>query len=248
MRAVAECNFLSSTKIAEDLYLVEREPKTASCRKPLQTAYATLSNAKYWFIRFVYAFMYKCLDMSRIHFIVCDTDSYMWAVAGTGRRERILRESVLRELSERGKEKIMCKIVPHFEDVVLDREFYEKHYDSWFPKKKTLLTLCYEHCCQNMIALAPKNYWYDGKVKLKGVSVRGNLNTHINEQAFLNNIKEGLITGAENYCLRQKGHVMTKQLLRKTGLSGVITKSVVLENQACLPFLFGINAEKYFTC
>jgi hypothetical protein len=189
--AAAEFNFVNSTKINDDLYLVEREPRTASCKKPLQSAFATLSNAKYWFIRFVYGFMYKCLDMSRIHFIVCDTDSYMWAVAGTGEREKLIREGILAGVSERGRERVMSMIVPHFEEVVVDREFYEKHYQTWFPRKKTLLTLEYEHCCRNMIALAPKNYYHDGKVKLKGVSTRGNLNKHINEQAFLDNIEKG---------------------------------------------------------
>jgi hypothetical protein len=249
LRATSQSNFFSESKINDDVYHVEREPESAACKKPLQTAYATLSNAKYWFIRFVYGFMYKCLERSRFHFCCCDTDSYMWAVAGTGEREKLLRERILLSLTEKGKEKIMKKIVPHFEEIIVDKEFYYANYPLWFPRKKTLMTLEYEHCCYNLIALAPKNYWTDDGVsqivKTKGVSVRGELNKHINGQAFKACVEEGAIIGAENYVLRTKEHKMTKQILKKTGLSGVVTKSVVLENQACVPFIYGISADKY---
>ncbi|GHU22481.1 hypothetical protein FACS189472_15360 [Alphaproteobacteria bacterium] len=81
------------------------------------------------------------------------------------------------------------------------------------------------------------------EVKLKGVSTRGNLNQHINEEAFNVCLKEGKIVEAENYVLRNRKHEMTMQLLRKTGLSGVMTKAIVLPNQACLPFIYDENEE-----
>jgi hypothetical protein len=134
---------------------------------------------------------------------------------------------------------------------VTDRTFYNQNYPLWFPEKKALMTLEYEHCGYNLIALAPKNYWCDdGKnkvVKLKGVSTRGNLNKHINERTFQECIKKEKIIGAKNYVLRMKDHRMTKQLIYKTGLSGVMTKAVVLPNNACLPFVHGIGAKDYVT-
>jgi hypothetical protein len=136
LTATANYNFISSVKINDDLYLVEKDALSASCKKPLHTAYATLSNAKYWFVSFVYKFMYKCLDPERFHFIVCDTDSYMWAVSGD---------------PTRGHEQ-------HFEAIIKDKDFYDKNYELFFPKKKTLMTLEYEHCCLHLLALAPKNY------------------------------------------------------------------------------------------
>jgi hypothetical protein len=155
LRATANCNFVSSTKISDDLYLVEKEPVSAACEKPLHTAFATLSNAKYWFVSFVYNFMYKCMDTERFHFVVCDTDSHMWAVSGTGVRDKVI-DKILGNLSEKNMTKIKEKIVPHFEEIIKDREFYEKNYSLFFPKKKTLMNLEYEHCCRNLLALAPK--------------------------------------------------------------------------------------------
>jgi hypothetical protein len=257
---VATCNstFQNKVRISDDVYLVEKDSVAASCKKPIQTAFATLSNAKYWFNTFVYKFMYKCLDRNKFHFVVCDTDSYMWAVAGDGSINKLLHDEVLKGLSPCARDKILRKIVPHFEEIVCDRKFYEQHYPTWFPSKKTLLTLEYEHCCKNLIALAPKNYCCiteqykeDGKtvrkedVRTKGATRRGNINKDINEKAFKENLSEGKIKSAQNYTLRQKDHRMTFQYIKKTALSGVITKAVVLENQAFAPFVHGISAKDY---
>jgi hypothetical protein len=251
LRLAANCRFMSSTPIAPDLYLVEKDPLSASCKKPLQSAFATLSNAKYWFTAFVYKFLFRCLDLDRLHFIVCDTDSYMWAVADTGKRKHVL-DRILSGLSPEKREMMFKKrmIVPHFEDIVKDRAFYEVNYPLWFPKKKTLLTLEYEHCCVNLMALAPKNYWCDNGLKTefrsKGVSTRGNLNQELTKEATVRDclVNKNIIP-AENYVLRQNAHVMTKQILRKTGLSGVHTKMIVFPNEACCPFAFGVKAADY---
>jgi hypothetical protein len=184
LHAAVNASFVSSLKIHEDLYLVEKESASATCRKPLQSGYATLSNAKYCYNTLVYKFMYRCLDRKRFHFIVTDTDSYMWSVAGTGERTKVI-EKILKGISKEGKEKINKKIIPHFEKMVSDLEFYKQNYHLWFPAKgKKLLTLEYEHCCRNLVALAPKNYWcVDNKGKIefksKSVSTRGNLNQHL---------------------------------------------------------------------
>jgi hypothetical protein len=138
----------------------------------------------------------------------------------------------------------------NFDAIVKDREFYDKNYDLFFPKKKTLLSLEYEHCGLDMLALAPKNYYItDGTeetVKQKGVTIDANRNTHINREAFEKCLSEGKITDAENYVLRTKGLQMTKQLMKKTGISGVMTKMIVLENECCCPFIHK-NLSKYYT-
>jgi hypothetical protein len=143
LKAVVNYNFMNSTMITDDLYLVEKDPTSASCNKPLQSAFATLSNAKFFYNLFVYQFTMKCLDEKRFHFVVTDTDSYMWAVADTGKRKDILNNFILKNISEKSKGKLFKGriIIPHFEDIVSDREFYETNYKHWFPKKKSLLTL-----------------------------------------------------------------------------------------------------------
>jgi hypothetical protein len=174
----------------------------------------------------------------------------MWCVAGTGERTKII-ERILKDISKEGKEKINKRIIPHFEEIVSDNEFYEKYYHLWFPRRKQLLTLEYEHCCTNLVALAPKNYWCEdqnGKIefKSKGVSTRGNLNQHLkNIEIIKECIFERKIIPAQNFVLKQKEHKMTKQILNKTGISGLHTKMICLENQSCLPFIYNKNARDY---
>jgi hypothetical protein len=174
-------------------------------------------------MNFYYEFLDKCLDTDRFHFIICDTDSMIFAVSGDPNNG--------------------------FEGIIKDREYYDKWYGSWFPDKKQLMTLQYEHCCFNMVALAAKNYHEDdgneGKIKLKGVTKKGKINEQINQKACVDCIKEGKITMAKNYVLRAKEHKMISQLIHKIGISGIITKSVVLENQACISFIHGLSADKY---
>jgi hypothetical protein len=49
----------------------------------------------------------------------------------------------------------------------------------------------------------------------------------------------------KNYVLRAKENKMTPQLVKKVGISGIIKKSVVLSNQDCLPFVYGLTADNY---
>jgi hypothetical protein len=48
----------------------------------LQFMLFTLDNAKFWYLKFVYDFLYKCLDMTKVHFVEGDIDSMYMAVAG----------------------------------------------------------------------------------------------------------------------------------------------------------------------
>jgi DNA polymerase elongation subunit (family B) len=48
----------------------------------LQETIFTLDNAKFWYIKFVYYFMYKCIDMRKVHFIEGDTDTLYYTIPG----------------------------------------------------------------------------------------------------------------------------------------------------------------------
>jgi hypothetical protein len=59
------------------------ERETYNCKTPLIQGFFALENTKFWYLNFIYNFMYKCLDMSKIHFVEGDTDSVYWAVSGS---------------------------------------------------------------------------------------------------------------------------------------------------------------------
>jgi hypothetical protein len=81
MRLLAP-NFVNSRKLGEDVFQVELQPKSFGCDTCTIEGLFTLDNSKFWYLNFIYRFMYKCLDMTRIHFVEGDTDSMYWAVAG----------------------------------------------------------------------------------------------------------------------------------------------------------------------
>jgi hypothetical protein len=47
-------DFKHTTKVNDNLFIIEREPLAATCKKPLQSAFATLSNAKFWYLTIIY--------------------------------------------------------------------------------------------------------------------------------------------------------------------------------------------------
>jgi hypothetical protein len=101
--------------------------------------------------------MYKCLDMTRLHFVEGDTDSMYLAVSGS--------ESDNYE--------------QQFKHVIKDHNFYNNNIYKFIPSNfyssnnsnpifentmekmkfdKKLLGLAIEKQCENMLALAPKTY------------------------------------------------------------------------------------------
>jgi hypothetical protein len=60
--------FISARPLNENCYQVQMEKSTFNCKTPLIQALFTLENAKFWYLNFIYNFMHKCLDMSRLHF------------------------------------------------------------------------------------------------------------------------------------------------------------------------------------
>ena len=136
--------------------IVTKTLKSYNCDTCIHEAYFTLDNAKYWYLVFIYEFMYKCLDMDKIHFIEGDTDSMYWAIAG--------------DPNDGFKQ--------GFKHVVKDKEYYDKHVFKFllynffcFDEKsrpvltthadrlaheKKLLGLAVEKEGLNLVALSPK--------------------------------------------------------------------------------------------
>ncbi|KAA6400725.1 MAG: hypothetical protein EZS28_003747 [Streblomastix strix] len=86
-RAIRSNAFIDERKILEDSYIVQMNPEHCSCKTPLQVAFFVFDNAKYGYLNFIYNFMYKSLDMNRIHFIEGHTDSAYQAISGKSNKD-----------------------------------------------------------------------------------------------------------------------------------------------------------------
>jgi hypothetical protein len=73
----AQClpEFKDSRALRDNKYLVEKNNKTYTVNTAIQQAFFTLDNAKFWYLKFVYNFIYRSIDLSMIHFVEDDTDS-----------------------------------------------------------------------------------------------------------------------------------------------------------------------------
>jgi hypothetical protein len=218
-------NFVSTRKIAEDNYLVTYNPRTFHCNTCLQESFFTLDNAKFWYLNFVYNFMYKCLDMDRMHFVEGDTDSAYWAVSG--------------DPNDNYKQ--------GFQHVIRDKKFYDEHVYDWFPDPtkdisdmKKLLGLAIENQDENCVALAPKCYCLfpnQGITKMKGV--KKSLNK-LTSQDYQTSLTKPIV--GKNINLQMKNNVMSNIKVRKNVLTGIHTKAIVLENHSCAPFIYEYDA------
>jgi hypothetical protein len=81
---MAQCfpNFKEARHLNEDKYIVEKNYRYYTVDTALQEAVFKFDNAKFWYIKFVYDFMYKCIDMRKVHFIEGDIDSLYYAISG----------------------------------------------------------------------------------------------------------------------------------------------------------------------
>jgi hypothetical protein len=230
-------NFVSTKKLNEDTYQVQLLPKYYGCNTSIVQGFFTLDNAKFWYLNFIYNFVYKCLDMSRIHFIEGDTDSMYWAVSGN-----------LDESYQQG-----------FKYVIKDEKFYNDNIYKFAPSSfystnhnnptfnttfervqfdKKLCGLEIEKHCECMIALAPKMYtcFNSNKtvgVKSKGVNGRQNkLDKEDFKTVYENkNIKKGYNTN-----LQLHGGIMSKIKVNKNILTAAHTKYKVSSDfSTCLP-------------
>jgi hypothetical protein len=243
-------NFLGTRQINEDLYLVTYRPDTYSCKTCIQCNYFTLDNAKFAYVAFVYLFMHKCLDMNKIHFIEGDTDSSYWAVAGDPTKS----------------------VHQGFSAVVKEKGFWHQHYYEWFPDptkgiedQKKLGGLCVENEGNEMIAIAPKDYYIrmatnkngvskeSNKLKGKGVSQRNYVNPKVERieeptiqvESYRQNILEEKTVNGKNMGFHSKKDKLVKDVVNKIAISGVHTKMIVLANNCCAPYIHGLTANDY---
>ncbi len=240
-------NYVSGTKLSDDNYLLQMNPKSFKCTTCLQESFWTLDNAKFWYLTFIYEFMYKCLDVERFHFIEGDTDSAYFAVAGD---------------DTKGSDQ-------EFKYIIKNRAFYDENIYKFMPNpnintiadEKKILGLCIEKYGENMIALAPKCYtiFNSGAVtkalKLKGVSLKKN---HITSDDYKDIIDNGGVKVGKNINLQMVMNnkiqskisemTMSKITVNKNALTGTHTKMIVLENQSCAPFIHGLTSGDYIIC
>jgi hypothetical protein len=239
---MAQCfpNFKGARQLNEDKYIVEKNYRRYTVDTALQEAVFTLDNAKFWYIKFVYDFMYKCIDMRKVHFIEGDTDSLYYAISGDP--EKYCHQG--------------------FEYVIKDEAFYKENVYKLFPNpqlgtkdKKKLLCVSFEKVGYVMYAIAPKCYILKGNKttdkedvrKMKGVSVR--LNDDINLMSYKSCLESsvsvmGIYRGFMmiEFTFTWDGEVPTE----KKAVNGLaLDKMIVFENNACAPFLPNLTAEDY---
>jgi hypothetical protein len=170
--------------------------------------------------------------MNKLHFIEGDTDSMYLAVAGN---------------PDAG-------IHQGFRYAVKNRGFYHQHAYEWFPdpfkgkeNEKKLGGVAVENEGVQMYAIAPKNYTIikpgNSILKNKGVSLKKN--QHITPQSYISNLTTGELIKGENKGFGIKNGIMTKYSVDKIAISGIHTKMIVLANNSCAPYIYGLKAKDY---
>ncbi|KAA6392375.1 MAG: hypothetical protein EZS28_012102 [Streblomastix strix] len=224
--------------IKEAQYMDSESPRQFKCNKPLLEAVFILDNSKFWYLNFIYNFLYKCVDMDRVHICNMDTDSMQLAIAGSQ------IEGYKQEL------KYMIK----------DQLFYDLYYKEQLPwegctvaEEKKLMGLITESQGENIVCLAHKYYsLYNGNEqsddivslvnRMKGVSEKkANLTTN----DYIKCLNDGCNINVITYNLQMKMGVMSMISMKKSALTGIHNKMVVLANRCCAPFMQGIRADHY---
>ena len=199
---------IQTVLLGNNRFLCTKKTKNYKITTPVQCAVFTLDNAKFWYLNFIYKFMVKCLDMSKLHFVEGDTDSQYWGVAG--------------DLNDDYKQ--------GFKHVIVNEKFYNKNVHKWLPydfyttdgrspldedatpmektaHEKKLLGCAIEKQGLNIVALGPKCYttWNNDdeyKCKVKGVSLR--TNKHITYKSYVEVIDKETTINGTNYLLQYK--------------------------------------------
>ncbi|KAA6399430.1 MAG: hypothetical protein EZS28_005041 [Streblomastix strix] len=254
LEAYTKQSWMNDHKLADNLYAVQFNLKNCKCNICLQVAYFTLDNAKYWNLNFIYNFMYKCMDMTKLHFLEGDTYLAYWTIS----------VKAASSVTDFGKQVILNDTNQQQNTLrVQAQRAYEDNLHQGFKyDEKKLLGLSIENESDEMIALAPKNYYIHTiksnqlteEIRLKGLNLRQN---SINKQDAIDNIVNGKITQGTNMRLGQlsnqlqegqlsKTYCMNKLIQTKNALTGIQTKMKVLKNsQSCAPFIYGLTADSY---
>ncbi|KAA6374075.1 MAG: hypothetical protein EZS28_030399 [Streblomastix strix] len=219
--------------VEEAQYMVCESPRQFKCNKPLQEAVFTLDNSKFWYLNFVNNFLYKCIDMDRVHFCNMDTDSMYLAITGSQ--------------IEGYKQGLKY--------VIKDQGFYDEHYKESLPcgdnctvaEEKKLMGITTESQVENIVCLAPKCYslynrneQIDDIVSLvnrmKGVSQRCWLSEGSEKKAnltandYIKCLNSSVAISVTTNNLQMKTGVMSMISMEKSALTGFHNKMVVLSN------------------
>ncbi|KAA6384063.1 MAG: hypothetical protein EZS28_020411 [Streblomastix strix] len=238
--------FVSEKQLSDNLYAVQLQPYNCSCSTPLQVAYFTMDNAKYYYLNTYYNFIMQTIDVNKIHYVYGDTDSMCFAVAGNE----------------------AAGIHQGLKYVINDQQLYNETYYQFLPRdaesqdvydEKKINGLTVQSEGSACIALAAKCYYIctDEQpvtnqsqqatkllIKLKGVNQKQNQNIDF-QKSFHTSIDSNAITTVENTSLIQKNGIISRITQNKIGISGVNTKAIVLQNQSCAPYLHGVPASNY---
>lgn len=230
--AIISDTYRGGYKLSDDYYLITKQPKYFKCNTPLQEAVFTLDNAKFWYLTFIYKFMFRCLDMTKLHLTTADTDSAYFAVSGNP--------------NEDGSQA--------FKYIVKDHEFYNKYIYTFMPDPninsmvdtKKILGCCIEKYGDIQIALSPKCYTIRNfnddvvSLKIKGVSQQKN---NITSKDFDKVINDNIVIKGMNINLQMNNHKMSKITVSKNALTNFNNKVITLPNGACVPYINGLTAK-----
>ncbi|KAA6399201.1 MAG: hypothetical protein EZS28_005271 [Streblomastix strix] len=157
-------NFIKSAEWRDDLYAVQIDKENFRCNTCIKCAFFTLDNAKFLYINFLYNFLFKAFDRTKMRTIQLDTDSLTLAIAGNSR-----------------------DFTQGLDAIIKDPEFYNKNKGFFFSEigQRKILGVHIEKQSYLCIALSPKNYIINDEIVLKGVKL--DQNPQINEQTFIDN-------------------------------------------------------------
>jgi hypothetical protein len=104
-------HFQDMRELNNEMYQVESVPSSFGCDTDIVNGFLTLDNSKFIYLSFIYHFLYKCMDMERIHYAEGDTDSLFLSVAGNPEED----------------------YHQAFKHVILNEKFYNKNVYNWLP-------------------------------------------------------------------------------------------------------------------
>ncbi|KAA6404378.1 MAG: hypothetical protein EZS28_000089 [Streblomastix strix] len=205
---------------------------------PLQESVFKLDNNKFWYLNFVYNFLYKCIDMDRVHFCNMDTDQMYLAIAGS---------------------KIECYKYG-LKYVIKDQGFFDQQYKEWLPwndctvaEEKKLMGITIESQGENFVCIAPKCYNL-----YKENEQNDNIVSLVNRMKGVSEVKADITTNDHIKCLndgcninvtinnlQMKMEVMSTINMKKSVLTGTHNKIVVLIYGYYTPFVYGISVDHY---